>query len=75
MLLIVHFVIGLIILALIELEVDKHFWWCPRISCRNCKSRDRRGPVLIKDDDVIKEEERVASQKGKDKDCIRVNKF
>jgi hypothetical protein len=48
-----HFCIGLILLWLIEMEVWKLFFWCPGISCRSCNSRQRQGPILVKDDDVI----------------------
>lgn len=61
MILLLHFVFGLAMLTLIELEVYSLFDWCPLIGCRSVGS-DRRGPRLIKDDDVIAEERRVASQ-------------
>ena len=60
---VLHFFVGLAILALIELEVHLIFDWCPRISLRSCREKSRVGPVLIKDDDVIAEEERVAVQR------------
>jgi len=47
-------------LTLIELEVWVLFPWCPKIGCRSCNDRVRKGPKLIKDDDVINEERRVA---------------
>ena len=62
MVLVAHFVLGIIALWLIEMEVDQLFYWIPRISIRNCKSRPRTGPVLVKDDDVIAEERRVEMQ-------------
>ena len=55
-----HFVFGMLVLWLIEMEVDQLFFWCPKVSCRSCNSRQRQGPVLVKDDDVIEEEKRVA---------------
>ena len=61
MILILHFFVGLSILTLIELEVIQLFDWMPGFGCR-CGRTDRRGPVLIKDDDVIREEQRVAAQ-------------
>ena len=61
--LIAHFFFGLFVLALIECEVDLLFSWCPSISFRSCRSRQSKGPVLIKDDDVIAEEARVALQR------------
>ena len=62
MILIIHFVVGIIVLALIELEVDLLFDWVPIPGCRFSRNRDRRGPGMVKDDDVIREEERVALQ-------------
>jgi len=61
MILVIHFFFGLIVLFLIEVEVDKLFWWCPKIGCLSCTHRQRMGPMLVKDDDVIAEEKRVAS--------------
>ena len=61
--LILHSILGLFVLFLIEFEIVRIFYWCPRISLLSCKSRSKEGPVLIKDDDVIAEEERVARQK------------
>lgn len=55
MILILHFFVGLAILTLIELEVIQLFDWMPFCGCRFGKT-DRRGPILIKDDDVIREE-------------------
>mmetsp|Transcript_27016 Transcript_27016/g.36102 ORF Transcript_27016/g.36102 Transcript_27016/m.36102 type:complete len:110 (+) Transcript_27016:817-1146(+) len=63
MILILHFFIGMSILMLIELEVHHLFDWCPRVSLRSSKSGQKVGPVLIKDDDVIAEEARVALQR------------
>lgn len=60
--LIIHFVLGITILALIELEVDLLFDWVPIPGCRFSGNRDRRGPGMVKDDDVIREEERVDMQ-------------
>jgi hypothetical protein len=56
-----HFVVGIIILALIELEVANLFDWCPKIGCRSRKNTLKEDD-LIKDDDVFAEEERVAMQ-------------
>ena len=64
--LVAHFVLGIITLWLIEMEVDQLCYWIPRISVRNCKSRPRTGPVLVKDDDVIEEERRVDMQCNND---------
>lgn len=61
MILVLHFVFGLILLTLIELEVYLYFDWCPKMGIRTGDSY-RRGPQLIKDDDVINEERRVAMQ-------------
>lgn len=58
----IHFFVGITLLALIELEAWTLFIWCPSISVRHSHSMQRRGPVLIKDDDVIEEERRVALQ-------------
>lgn len=61
MALILHFIFGIICLALIELEVINQLDWCPRFGCRSgSKARPHKG--LIKDDDVIAEEKRVALQ-------------
>lgn len=62
--LIVHFFLGILILALIELEVwpmisDAVF---PKIACRSCREQNRAGPPLIMDDDVLAEEKRIALQ-------------
>jgi len=62
--LVLHFFFSLMLLTLIELEVYSFFSWCPCLSCRNCHQRERRGPVLIKDDDVIAEEKRIDMQDG-----------
>jgi len=59
--LVFHCVFWLFILALIEMEVwTTLFDWCPVICFRSCTSKQRKGPTLIKDDDVIEEENRVA---------------
>ena len=60
--LICHFFVGIFLLALIELEVGKYFAWCPKIGCKSSSSARRQGPQMIKDDDVIAEENRVANQ-------------
>jgi len=62
MILVAHCIIGILVLVLIELEVVKMGSWCPKISCRS--SKKSQGPELIKDDDVIAEERRVAGQNG-----------
>ena len=62
-LLILHFLFGLMMLTLIELEIVKLFDWMPMLGCKHCKNADKRGPELIKDDDVIAEEKRVAAQR------------
>ena len=59
--LVCHFFLGIFLLALIELEIDQFFTWCPRVGCKS-KSANRQGPPMIKDDDVIEEERRVAMQ-------------
>ena len=59
--LVIHFFFGLFLLALIELEIDQFFDWCPRIGCKS-STANRQGPKMIKDDDVIAEEKRVAKQ-------------
>ena len=61
--LVAHFIVGIIVLWLIEIEVYALFKWIPRISCRSRNSRQRQGPVLVKDDDVIEEEKRVDMQR------------
>ena len=60
--LVAHFFIALFVLFLIEVEVQKLFSWMPKIRCRSRTTRERLGPVLVKDDDVIAEEKRVAGQ-------------
>jgi len=50
---------GIILLTLIELEVYSYFYWCPKFGCRSWGSSERRGPVLMMDDDVLAEEKRV----------------
>ncbi len=60
--LVIHFIVGVIVLALIELEVDLLFDWLPKPGCRYLRNRDRRGPPMIKDEDVIEEERRVNIQ-------------
>lgn len=62
MFLIAHCIVGIFILTLIELEVWKHFYWCPAGGYASKGSLG--GPELIKDDDVIAEERRVARQDG-----------
>ena len=59
--LLMHFVFNLIVLVLIELEVYTLFDWCPCLRFRS-EGAFRQGPRLIKDDDVITEEKRVAAQ-------------
>ena len=61
MILILHFVVGLIILTLIEMEVISLLDWCPGIGCRGSGSA-RNEVELVKDDDVFAEEQRVAMQ-------------
>ena len=73
--LVAHFFLGIALLTLIELDVISYFSWCPGIGCRaitNSRIHD-----LKKDDDVHREEERVAAQSSKDSktDCIRVENF
>ena len=60
--LVLHFIFGLLVLTLIELEVYQYFAWCPRLGCRPSGHKAHRGPELVKDDDVIAEERRVAGQ-------------
>jgi ATP-binding cassette, subfamily A (ABC1), member 3 len=79
--LIAHFFVGIFLLTLIELEVYKYFSWCPGVGCRQARGRGE-GPVLIKDEDVLAEEKRVAQQSINSQqeanggvDCIRVNNF
>lgn len=62
MILVLHFFVGIIALALIELEIELLFDWCPKIGWKSSKNSDRQGPSLVKDDDVIAEENRVAMQ-------------
>ena len=52
---------NMILLILIELEVYALFDWCPMVRVRS-QGAYRQGPRLIKDDDVITEENRVAAQ-------------
>lgn len=59
--LVCHFFLGLFILTLIELEVHKHFSWCCKLGF-SLNNKLGVGPELIKDDDVIAEEMRVAQQ-------------
>ncbi len=61
--LVAHCLLGIFILTLIELEVCSYCWWCPQLGCRSNKKKGL-GPQLIKDDDVIAEEVRVANQDG-----------
>ena len=74
--LLAHFFIGILILALIELEVYSLFDWCPRCGCASKKSQ---GEIeYVKDDDVFAEERRVAEQDPQGDghvDCIRVHNF
>ena len=83
--LIMHFIVFSIILILIELDVGQLLLWMPRlnIECR-CK-KQKKGPGMVKDDDVEAEEERVANQVNQkssqvngqevQNDCIRVHEF
>jgi len=68
--LICHFVLGIFLLTLIELEVWQYFSWCSKIGCRS-GSNQHLGPELIKDDDVIAEEKRVAGQDAERKSFIK----
>jgi len=70
--LVLHFVVGLIILALIELEVANLFDWCPKLGCRD-RLNERREEDLIKDDDVFAEEERVAMQ-GRESTNVNIDR-
>ena len=70
MMLLMHFVFGLIVLALIELEVYTLFDWCPRLRLRS-ESRIIQSPKLVKDDDVTAEEKRVAAQDISGKDRVK----
>ena len=56
--LLLHFFVGIILLALIEMEVQNLFDWCPSFGCRSKNLVDE--DELIKDDDVFAEEQRVA---------------
>lgn len=58
-----HFVLGMILLTLIELEVYSLFDWCPKLGTRSSGGAGA-GPKLVKDDDVLNEERRVAAQSG-----------
>ena len=60
MFLVAHCIVGVLFLVLIELEVVRFASWCPKLGFRSSKSS--QGPELIKDDDVITEEKRIASQ-------------
>ena len=60
--LVLHFFVGIILLTLIELEVIQLFDWCPKIGCKSCSNDNRQGPQMLKDDDVIAEENRVGLQ-------------
>lgn len=62
MILVLHFVVGVLLLTLIELEVVQWLAWCPKLGCKSSGDRRRQGPKLVKDDDVIGEENRVAIQ-------------
>ena len=59
--LVIHFFVAIILLTLIELEVYSNFYWCPKFGCRSSKSQ-RKGPILMMDDDVLAEEKRVEAQ-------------
>ena len=58
--LIANFFVCIFFLILIELDVRQLFLWLPspNIECR-CK-KQKRGPGMVKDNDVTAEEERVA---------------
>ena len=71
--LLLHFAFGIIILSLIELEVVNLLEWCPSFGMRSCRNKDRRGPELIKDDDVIAEEKRVAMQTGERNSVVQTS--
>ena len=59
--LIIHFFVGVILLAMIELDMFRTMASvCPRYGCR--APTNRREFQLIKDDDVLREEDRVAMQ-------------
>ena len=64
--LVLHFIVGIFVLAVIELEiVSKVFGsWCPVLGMRSSSYVDDRNFALVKDDDVINEETRVAMQSG-----------
>lgn len=64
----IHCVVNLFLLALIETEAYRYLDWMPFISCRFGSSEHRQGPLLVKDDDVIEEEKRVAIQESYDND-------
>jgi len=68
--LICHFVLGIFLLTLIELEIWQYFSWCCKIGCRS-SSNQNLGPELIKDDDVIAEEKRVAGQDAERKSFVK----
>ena len=61
MILLLHCILGLFKLTLIELEVYTLIDFWPLIGYRSSNA-NRTGPPLVKDDDVIAEERRVASQ-------------
>jgi len=62
MILICHFFFGIFMLTMIELELDQHLSWCPRLGCRSSNNNQQGGhPKLVKDDDVLAEEKRVAA--------------
>jgi hypothetical protein len=60
MILLLHFFVGIILLALIELEVISVFDWMPKFGTES--GRDDESKKLVKDDDVLFEEERVFVQ-------------
>ena len=61
--LVCHFFLGILLLMLVELEIWQYFRWCPKSGFR-FNSSWNQGPEMIKDDDVISEEKRVARQDG-----------
>jgi len=67
--LVCHFFFWIFILTLIELEVHQNFSWCCKFGF-DFSSKRELGPELIKDDDVIAEEKRVASQNAERKTFI-----
>ena len=53
--LICHFFLGIFLLILIESEIIQWLFWCPKVGCKSGGNKGL-GPVLIIDDDVIREE-------------------